>query len=153
MSALAAGTLTIDGSTSTTFDGAMLNLANAGAGGVATGNGRLVKNGASTITFNGVNNINGSVTLNAGGITVNASGSLSGNIADLAVNGGTLTLNQAAEQVENLTGTGGAIILNNAALSLIVDPVGTSANASTISGAGGITKINVNSGAPSVRKR
>ncbi|HWQ93157.1 MAG TPA: autotransporter-associated beta strand repeat-containing protein, partial [Clostridia bacterium] len=58
------GTLTIDGSASTTFDGALKNIANAGASGVTTGNGRLIKAGSGTITFNGLNDIRGSVTLN-----------------------------------------------------------------------------------------
>src|SRR3954466_6709205 len=90
------GTLTINGSASTTFTGAMKNFANAGAGAVTTGNGRLVKSGTGVITFAGLNDITGSVTLTAGGITVNAGASLAGAIADLNVNGGTLTLNNAA---------------------------------------------------------
>jgi autotransporter-associated beta strand protein len=68
------GTLTIDGSTDTLFTGALKNTANAGAGGVTTGNGRLIKNGTGVITFGGLNDIAGSVTLNAGGIIVKPRG-------------------------------------------------------------------------------
>src|SRR5687768_2207240 len=106
-----AGTLTIDGSASTTFDGAVKNIANAGASGVSSGSGRIVKSGSGVITFNGLNDISGSVTLNAGGITVGPGGALAGPVADLVVNGGTLTLNNAAQTMENVSGSGGTIVL------------------------------------------
>jgi autotransporter-associated beta strand protein len=80
-----AGTLTIDGSASTTFDGAVKNIANAGASGVTSGSGRIIKSGSGVITFNGQNDISGSVTLNAGGITVGSGALLAGAVADLVL--------------------------------------------------------------------
>ena len=135
------GTLTIDGSTDTVFEGAVMNIANAGTGAVTTGNGRIVKNGSGSITFNGVNDIKGSVTLNAGGITVGPAGSLCGNIADLTVNGGILTLNQPTQTVENLTGVGGTIALGTGHV-LTTDPVASTTYSGTITGDGGLTKAN-----------
>jgi len=142
-----AGTLTIDGSASTSFNGALKNIANAGASGVTTGNGRLIKNGSGVITFNGLNDINGSVTLNAGGIIVSSGASLSGSIADLNVNGGTLTLNNAAQTIENLasTTTLGIISLGNGHV-LTTDPVASTTYSGTITGAGGLVKANALSG-------
>ncbi len=137
-----AGTLTISGATSTTFDGALKNIANAGAAGVTTGNGRLIKDGAGVITFNGLNDINGSVTLIAGGIIVTAGASLCGPIADVTVNGGTLTLNNSAQSIENLAGTGGTIKLDGLNHILTSDPIGSTTYAGTIAGIGGITRLN-----------
>jgi fibronectin-binding autotransporter adhesin len=139
----AAGTLTIQGSASTVFDGALVNTANFNTppAPASTGTfGRLIKAGSGTITFNGVNDINGSVTLNAGGITVGAAGSLCGDLADLTITGGTLTLNNAAETVENFGGTGGSVVLNGTALT--TDPTTNATTANTtytgvISGTGG----------------
>ncbi len=139
------GTLTLNQNIDTTLTGPMLNIANAGASGVTTGNGRLVKNGTGTLTFAGVNDIRGSVTLNAGGITVNPGASLCGDIADLIVNGGTLTLNQAAETIENLSGTGGTIVLGPGH-TLTSDPIGSTTYAGVISGPGAFTRLNVLSG-------
>lgn len=136
----AAGTLTISGSASTTFAGALRNVANSGAGGTS-GNGRLVKSGIGVITFNGLNDITGSVTLEAGGITVGATGSLAGDVADLTVSGGTLTLNNAAEKVRNLAGAGGTISLGSGHV-LTTDPQASTTYSGAISGAGGLVKAN-----------
>jgi autotransporter-associated beta strand protein len=141
-----AATLTIGGSASTTFNGALKNIANAGASGVTTGNGRLIKNGTGVITFNGVNDLKGSITLNDGGIIVSNSGVLSDPIADLIVNGGALTLNNAAQTIENLSGTGGTITLG-AGHTFTSDPAGSTTFSGAITGPGGFTKANVLSGA------
>jgi autotransporter-associated beta strand protein len=135
------GTLTINGSASTTFSGALKNIANAGAGGVTTGNGRLIKSGTGVITFAGLNDITGSVTLNAGGITVSAGASLAGAIADLNVNGGTLTLNNAAQTIENFNGTGGTVALG-AGHVLTTEPVSNASYAGVITGPGSLIKAN-----------
>ena len=149
----AAGTLTIEGATSTVFDGALVNTANFNtppAPGSTGTFGRLIKNGSGVITFNGVNDINGSVTLNAGGITVGAAGSLCGDLADLTITGGTLTLNNGAETVENFGGTGGSVVLNNNTM-LTTDPTTNATAANTtytgvISGSGGLIKQNTIAG-------
>jgi fibronectin-binding autotransporter adhesin len=133
------GTLTISGSASTTFTGALKNIANAGAAAVSTGNGRLTKSGSGTITFAGLNDINGSVTLTAGGIIVNAGASLCGPVADVTVNAGTLTLNNAAQTIENLAGTGGSIVLNGTSLISIPTSTADTTSSSTISGTGSLT--------------
>ncbi len=140
---IGAATLTIDGPTSTTFTGALKNIANYGASAVTTGNGRLIKNGTGVITFAGLNDLSGSVTLNAGGITVSPGGSLSGPLADINVNGGTLTLNNAAQTIENLAGTGGTIVLG-AGHVLTSDPVASTTYSGTITGPGGLVRLNAN---------
>jgi autotransporter-associated beta strand protein len=134
-----AKTLTINGSASTTFSGALKNLANAGGGAVTTGNGKLIKSGSGTIIFNGLNDINGTVTLTAGGITVGASGSLCGPIADVVVTAGTLTLNNASQTIENLSGAGGSIVLNGTSLISIPTSTADTTSSSTISGTGSLT--------------
>lgn len=144
-------TLTISGSSTTVFDGALKNIANFPtlSAGTTTGNGRLVKNGTGGITFNGVNDITGSVTLNNGAITVSASGSLCGDIADITITGGILTLNNAAETVENFGGTGGSVVLNGTILTTDPTTAATAANttyAGTISGTGGLVKQNTIAG-------
>lgn len=141
---LGSATLTIDGSSNTTFDGVVGDTHNAGAGGTTALLGKLVKNGTGVQTLNGVNDLRGSVTLNAGGITIGASGGLCEDVADLIVNGGTLTLNQSEEKVENLSGTGGSIVLNGTALQTNPSDATTSNTtyAGTISGNGSLKKTN-----------
>lgn len=136
------GTLTINGTASTSFDGAVKNIANAGASGVTSGNGKIVKNGIGVITFNGVNDINGSVTLNGGGIVVSSTGSLAGDIADLTINAGTLTLNNAAEKVENLTGAAAGNLVLGPGNTLTTDAVASTTFNGTISGSGSLRKDN-----------
>lgn len=133
------GTLTIAGTASTIFSG------------VTSGSGRINVNksgGTGTLSLTGVNLSTGRFTLTNGNVDVAAAASIGGDVMDLHVEGGTLTLNQAAESVENLVGAAGSIVLNNAALSLVVDPAATGiSNSSVISGPGGLTKVNVISGA------
>lgn len=141
--------LTISGANSTSYDGALKDIANAGGGGGTVGLGRLIKNGAGVITFNGQNTINGTVTLNSGGIIVSPTGSLCGDIADVVITGGTLTLNNAAESVENFGGSVGNTILNGTQLT--IDPASSATVAANtysgdISGAGSIRKINTIAG-------
>lgn len=134
--------LTIAGSNSTTYSG------------VWSGNGRINVNksgGTGTFTIDGVNTATGRFTLTNGTVTVNASKSLGGSTLDLEVNGGVLNLNNAAQSIEGLAGTGGTINLASGHM-LTVDPIssGTPINniySGTIAGDGGITKSNVISGA------
>ena len=137
-----AGTLNITGTASTTFSG------------VWSGSGRINVNksgGTGTLTIDGVNTGTGRFTVTNGTVTVNPTKSLGGSVMDLEVNGGTLNLNNAAQSVEGLAGTGGTINLASGHM-LTVDPVaaGTPINnvySGVIAGDGGITKINVISGA------
>ena len=72
------GTITVSGATSTIYSGAIKNQANAGASGLASANGRLVKTGAGILTLSGANDINGSVTISSatgvGGVIVSSTG-------------------------------------------------------------------------------
>ena len=132
-----AAVLTITGASSTVYSGIWSGTTN-----------RInVNKSGGTLTLSGVNTATGRFTLTNGNVDVASTGSIGGSVMDLHVDGGTLTLNQAAESVENLVGAGGSIVLNNAALSLVVDPIATVTSASVISGAGGLTKVNVISGA------
>jgi autotransporter-associated beta strand protein len=145
-------TLTINGSTSTTFDGALKNIANSGAGGVTTGNGRLTKDGTGVLTLtNSGNDLRGRITLINGGIIVAPGAKLSDAIADLFVDGGTLTLNNAAQTVENLTstvsGTSTGVVVLGTGHTLTTDPVASTTFAAKITGAGSLVKANVLSGA------
>jgi fibronectin-binding autotransporter adhesin len=143
----AGATLTIGGSNSTTLDGAVLDTANAPSGtfpGSTAIFGRITRQGTGTTTINGVNDITGTVTVTSGGLTIGSAGSLCGDVADLVVNGGTLTLNQAAETVENFSGTGGSVVLNSTVLT--TNPSDATASNTTysgiISGSGGLKKTN-----------
>ena len=142
-------TFTIDGSTlanDSTFSGVMQNFFNGlnttpNTAGVLA----VTKSGTSSLTLTGLNAQTGTTTLGAGTITVDSSGALSGPTAPLTVNGGTLNLNNAAQTVSTLSGSGGTINLGTGHV-LTVDPVASGAYAGTIAGAGGLTKLNVVSG-------
>ena len=132
--------LTITGSNSTVYSG------------VWSGGRINVNKSGGLLTLTNVNTSTGRFTMTNGAATVNLGASLGGDTMDLVVNGGTLTLKQAAEKVENLGGTGGSIVLDNGVLNLITDPLAAATAADntysgTISGAGGITKQNVLAGA------
>ena len=128
------GTLTIAGTASTTYSG------------VWSGSGRINVNksgGTGTLTINGVNTASGQFTVTAGTVTVNSGKALCGPVCDLFVNGGTLNLNNTAQTVENLTGTGGTINLGTGH-TLSTDPIASGTCASTIAGAGSLQILNAN---------
>jgi fibronectin-binding autotransporter adhesin len=139
------GTLTIEGSTNSTFSGIIKDTANAGIGGSAASGGKLRKSGTGVITLTGLNTITGGVTLTGGGITVEPNATLCAPSAALAVDGGTLTFNNANQTVSTFTGTGGNIVLG-AGHTLTVDPAFPSSYSGTISGPGGLTKQNTRAG-------
>jgi autotransporter-associated beta strand protein len=145
----ASKTLTVNGSSSTNFSGVIQDSFTT-YGAPAGTFGRLTKSGSGVLTLSGVNTMTGRVTLTAGGITVAPTGKLSGGTADLIVNGGTLTLNNTAQTIENLSGSGGTISLGSGHV-LTADPeaaaAGNSTYAGTITGAGSLTKANVLAGA------
>ncbi len=141
------GTLTVSGSASTTFDGALKNIANAGAGAVTTGNGRLTKAGTGVLTLTSpLNDLKGRITMQGGGLVVASGATLCDAIADLYIDGGKLTLNNAAQTVENISNTTagmfGEIELGSGHV-LTTDPVASTTFEGLISGGGGLTKANV----------
>jgi autotransporter-associated beta strand protein len=148
---LSGATLTVDGSASTTFTGAIKNVANAGAGGLTTGNGRLTKSGSGTLTLSGINDYKGRTTITAGGIIVSPGAVLSDAIADLFVDGGTITFNNTTQTVENLTHTTAGVstgtVVLGAGHTLTTDPAASTTFVAKISGAGNLVKANVLSGA------
>ena len=141
---LAGATLTIGGTNSPApYTGAITTTANAGAGGSTATGGNVTKQGTGTLTLAGANDFTGLLTLTAGGINVTDTGSLCGSICDLLVNGGTLSLTNGFQQIENLGGTGGTIILNTGH-TLSINPANVN-RSSTFSGAiigpGAIEKV------------
>ena len=141
---LGSSVLVIGGTNSTIFTGSISNTANVGASGsTATAGNGVTKQGTGTITFTGTNGFTGLLTLTAGGINVTTNGVLFDPVCDLQVNGGTLSLTNAAQGVENLYGAGGTIILNSGH-TMTVNPLNASRGTSfsgVIAGTGGINKI------------
>lgn len=137
---LANATLTVGDATSTVFDGIIENTSNYGAGGSGTVGGSVTKVGAGTLTLTDLNAHTTLTTLSEGGITVDPGASLSGT-ANLTVNGGTLNLNNAAQTIKALAGTGGTINLGTGH-TLTSDPLTSTTYSGTIAGPGGLTRRN-----------
>lgn len=131
-------TLTVGDATDTTFSGEIANFRSVG-GGVATGNGKLTKVGTGTLTLTGINSYTGTFTLTSGTVTVAPTGSLADPLCDYVINGGTLNLNNLAQTVENLTGSGGTINLA-AGHTFTVNPAADSTFSGGIAGFGAVTK-------------
>lgn len=102
--------------------------------------GRIAKQGSGTLTLSGVNTYDGSFTNTAGTTTVTSTGSLIGPAGDVVVNGGVLNLNNAAQTVLSLSGSGGQINLAAGHILTINPSSGNRTNYGTISGDGGINK-------------
>jgi uncharacterized repeat protein (TIGR01451 family) len=136
---LGAGTLTVGDAADTTFTGEIRNIANAGASGVATGNGRIIKVGAGSLTLTASNHYSGSLTLSNGTLTAAAGSRLCDVICDVVVHGGTLNLDNESQTILSLAGNGGAINLGVGHI-LTVNPGNTRTNASAIGGSGSLTK-------------
>jgi fibronectin-binding autotransporter adhesin len=150
----AGGTLTVNGSASTTFSGTIVDTATATSlGGIyyttafpaaQSGNGRLAYTGTGTLTLSGQNTMNGTFTLNnaAGTVTVTSAGKLCGSVCDWVITAGTLNLNYTGTQtMEDLNGGGGTINLITG-LTLKSIPFSTSTTnslTSKIAGGGGFT--------------
>ncbi|MGH8047298.1 MAG: beta strand repeat-containing protein, partial [Chthoniobacterales bacterium] len=67
--------------------------------------------GTGAIIFGGVNTYTGGTTISSGQLTVSSGASLAAATSALTVNGGTLNLNNAAQSVGTLSGSGGTINL------------------------------------------
>nr|WP_222533414.1 Ig-like domain-containing protein [Azospirillum sp. 412522] len=123
---LGAYTLTVGGSGSTTFSGAI------------NGTGGLTKTGAGTLTLAGTSTYSGATTVNGGGLTI--SGALGSSTAVTVASTATMTVDAASLEIGSLDGAGTVAIASGKGLF-----VGGS-NASTsfsgiFSGAGGLTKM------------
>ncbi|PTX95524.1 autotransporter-associated beta strand repeat-containing protein [Opitutus sp. ER46] len=137
-----AGSLTIAGNVA--LNGFTLGLTGNGTGayGVTsaiTGSGSLNKTGTNTWTLSGANTYSGTTTVTSGNLVVSSTGTLGAATNSLAVNGGTLSLNNAAQTVSALSGTGGNIVLGSGHV-LTVNSSTTASYAGNISGAGSLTK-------------
>ncbi len=122
--------LTLDGAGATTLSGVIGATA-----------GTLTKQGSGNVTLAGNNAYTGGATLTAGNLTVNSGAALAGATAPLAVNGGTLNLNNAAQTVSALSGSGGTINLASGHV-LTLNQASSTSFAGTISGAGALSKSN-----------
>lgn len=131
---LGSATLTIGGSTSPVAFSGIIS---------STTSGDVTKQGSGTLTLSGVNDFNGTLTLSQGTITVTSSGKLCNPVCDVVVNGGTLNLNNASQNIENLSGTNGTINLGSGHV-LTSDPIASTSFTGTIAGAGGLTRSNAN---------
>lgn len=107
---------------------------------VISGTGQLTKSGSSTLTLNGSNIYSGGTVVEEGTLRQGVSGAFVSGATDAAytVNGGTLDLNNYNLTVSSLDGTGGAVALGSA--DLTVDQTATTTYDGVISGAGSLTK-------------
>lgn len=111
---LGSGTLTIGGTATTTFSGAI------------SGSGGLTKQGAGLQTLSGTNTYTGATTINAGDLVYNSAGALP-NASNVELAGGRMVL---ANTIPAATYTPGTLTLSGTTNSEIV--LGASANAVTI---------------------
>lgn len=126
------GTMTIAGSGASSLSGIISD---------GSAFGKLTKSGSGSLTLSGANTYDGTFTLSAGTTTVTSTGKLIGAAGDVVVNGGTLNLNNAAQTIENLSGTGGTI---NLALghTLTTAAVANTVYSGSIDGQGALTIAN-----------
>ncbi len=88
--------------------GSVISDTNAGANALG-----IEKLGTGTLSLSGNSNYTGTTTVTAGTLTVNSGAAIGAATSNLVVNGGTLNLNNAAQTVANLSGTGGEINLGS----------------------------------------
>jgi autotransporter-associated beta strand protein len=105
---LGAGAVTLGGNRQVTISDHQLTV-----GGVIGGSYSLTKAGNGTLTFAGQNTYTGGTTLSGGVLNVSSNAALAGATGTLTVNGGTLNLNNAAQTVAALSGSGGTVNLGD----------------------------------------
>ncbi len=140
-SALGTGVLTVGGAATLDSSSPLVSLANAVVlnaalsvggtqdltlGGVISGAGQLIKNGAANLTLNGTNTYSGGSTLNAGTLTVGAPGALGS--GTLTVGGAATLDNSSAFTLgNNITLDAGLTLAGNNGLTLsgVIDGTGS----------------------------
>lgn len=105
--------------------------------GVISGNGALGSRGSGTWVLTGANTRTGSIVVDGGTLRAGSARAF-GTTTGITVNGGTLDLNSFDLAAATLAGSGGAIALGSATLSL--NSATSTAFAGSISGSGGLTK-------------
>jgi autotransporter-associated beta strand protein len=137
---LGSGTLTVGDATDTTFTGAIRNIANAGAAGVTTGNGRLIKTGPGSLTLTASNHYSGSLTISNGAVTAASGSVLCDAICDVVVHGGSLNLSNASQTVLSLSGSNGVVNLGSGHVLTVNPTSGTRSFFGTVAGDGTLRK-------------
>jgi autotransporter-associated beta strand protein len=126
------GVLTVGDATSTTFSGSLRDIANAGAGGVATGNGKLTKVGTGALTLSGASTYTGATTISAGSLVV--TGSLTGtakvDISGTLAGNGVITTAAAG----NISLLSGGIISPGTSVGTLTMTLGTGGSLSLTAG-------------------
>ena len=123
---LGSNTLTINQATNQTFSGVI-----SGAGGVT-------KSGAGTLTLGGVNSYAGATTISAGGLTLNATGTIANSA--VAMSGAGVFTPQGAKTIAGLSGTSTAVPAVALNSTLTVNQATNQTFSGVIGGTGSIVK-------------
>ncbi len=132
---LGTGVVTLGGNRTVTTNASTLTVG--GAVGDGSNGFGLTKAGAGTLVFSGANTYTGGTTISAGTLTVNSGASLAASTSSLIVNGGALNLNNTAQTVASLTGTGGTVTLG-AGHTLTANSSGSDKYSGVIAGSGNL---------------
>ena len=113
--------------------------ANGDYAGVISGSGALVKQGAGTLTLDGVNTYTGATTIDSGTLALGANGSIAHTSGVALAAGATLDLSAAGDQtVGQLDGAGGTVNIGDNALT--IDGAGNGSYGGVIAGSGSLVK-------------
>ncbi|MCI5052099.1 MAG: autotransporter-associated beta strand repeat-containing protein [Simkaniaceae bacterium] len=121
----------------------VLSVNSGSIGGVVSGTGGLTKASAGTLTLSNTNTFSGSLTINAGTLSVGADANLGDSGIDPTINGGTLAASSNLTTARGFTigASNGAFSSNNA---IAISGVITGSGAVTKSGSGTLTLSGVN---------
>jgi fibronectin-binding autotransporter adhesin len=108
--------------------------------GVISGTGNVRSAGSGTWTLTGANTYTGNTMVDSGVLRAGTAGAF-GASTTAQVNGGTLDLNDFDKTFSTVTGTGGAIDLGSATLTVQAAAGTTASYAGNITGSGGLTKL------------